>query len=210
MAKKFDTNPLDPEFPEKVKKTGRKQVRTTAAAPPQNGQTRPFAEAPDTEEQTRKFGEAEFRSYNSAFGQEDAQPAVHQPTDLSPDESGKRKVDRVGLPENLLVALPYMPFYIGLIAGVLELLFVPKSETKVRFHAAQGLAAHLGILIVSFILGFAGNITGLADVAGVIFQIVTFIMLIVFTVKAWKGEPVHIESVEGLTDWLEEKIKPKK
>lgn len=210
MAKKFDTNPLDPEFPEKVKKAGRKQVRTTAAAPPQNGQTRPFAEAPDTEEQTRKFGEAEFRSYNSAFGQEDAQPAVYQPTDLYENESGKRKVDRVGLPENLLVALPYVPFYIGLIAGVLELLFVPKSETKVRFHAAQGLAAHLGILIVTFILGFAGNITGLADVAGVIFQIVTFIMLIVFTVKAWKGEPVHIESVEGLTDWLEEKIKPKK
>jgi hypothetical protein len=41
------------------------------------------------------------------------------------------------------------------------------------------------------------------------FQLVTTVMLIVFAVKAWKGKPVHIESVDDLTNWLEEKIKPR-
>ena len=94
-------------------------------------------------------------------------------------------------------------------AGILILLFVPKSETKVRFHAAQGLAAHIGILIVSAILSGLGNVTGLASVGSGIFTLVTTIMLVVFAVKAWKGKPVHIEAVDDLTEWLEDKIKPK-
>jgi hypothetical protein len=35
-------------------------------------------------------------------------------------------------------------------------------------------------------------------------------MLVVFAIKAWRGRPVHIESVDGLTNWFEEKIKPTK
>ena len=77
-----------------------------------------------------------------------------------------------------------------------------------RFHAAQGLAAHIGIFIVSAILGLVGNVTGLANVGNWIFQLVTMIMLIIFAVKAWQGQPVHIESVDDLTEWLEDKIKP--
>jgi hypothetical protein len=50
--------------------------------------------------------------------------------------------------------------------------------------------------------------TGLANVGNWIFQMVTMIMLIIFAVKAWQGAPVHIESVDDLTEWLEEKIKP--
>ena len=87
---------------------------------------------------------------------------------------------------------------------------ISKEETKVRFHAAQGLAAHLGILIVSSILGIVGTVTDLAGLGSVIFTIVTTIMLIVFAIKAWTGKPVHIESVEDLTNWLEEKIGPLK
>ena len=207
MAKKFDTNPLDPEFPEKVKQS-QKEVETRTL-PNQNGKsTRPFAEAYDTEEQTRRFDEAEFDSYNSTYGQEGTQPAAYKPASLYREKPNTRKVDKVGLPENLLVALPYFPFSIGLIAGILELVFVPKSETKVRFHAAQGMAAHIGIWIVTAILGAAENVTDLAGIANGIFWLVTTIMLIVFTYKAWNGKPIHIETVEGLTDWLEEKIKP--
>ena len=33
-------------------------------------------------------------------------------------------------------------------------------------------------------------------------------MLIIFAIKAWKGKPVHIESLDDLTNWLEEKIGP--
>ncbi len=49
----------------------------------------------------------------------------------------------------------------------------------------------------------------MAKAGNVIFQIVTTIMLIIFAIKAWKGKPVHIESVDDLTEWLEDKIKPR-
>ena len=209
MAKKYDTNPLDPEFPEKVKET------KTATLPTSNimsGKTRKFADVADTEEQTRKFGENEFNSYSSTFGQNHTQPTSYQTAHLYEDPTKKassRKVEKIGLPENILMALPYIPFSIlGLIAGFVELLIVPKTEPKVRFHAAQGVAANLGIILVTTILGFASIVTDLASMASFIFWIVTTIMLIVFAVKAWKGEPVHIASVEDLTNWLEEKIKP--
>src|SRR6185369_3620525 len=95
-------------------------------------------------------------------------------------EPKHRKVAGLNIQENVLVAVPYIPWYIGLIAGALILLLVPKSEQKVRFHAAQGLAAHLGILIVTTILGIISNLTGLAEVGNVIFQIMATIMLVIF------------------------------
>ena len=107
--------------------------------------------------------------------------------------------------------MPYIPFYLGLIAGILLLLFAPKSEAKVRFHAAQGLAANIAILIITTVLGGIDNIPGMGfvSVGNWIFQLVTTIMLIVFTIKAWQGKPVHIESVDDLTEWLEDKIQPR-
>lgn len=210
MAKKFDTNPLDPEFPEKVKET---QTATLPTSNQNNGQTRKFAPTVETEEQTRKFNDADFESYQSTFGQENNYPTNYQTQNLyqkNEKQDNSRKVAKVGLPENILVALPYIPFFVGMVAGILELIFVPKSEAKVRFHAAQGLAAHLGILLVSTILGFAGIATDLAGAASSIFSLVTFIMLCIFAFKAWQGKPIHIESVESLTNWLEETIKPQK
>lgn len=210
MPKKFDTNPLDPEFPEKVKET---QTATLPTSNQNNGKTRQFADVADTEEQTRRFSEAEFESYNSTYGNTQNYPASYETQNLYDNNSksdSSRKVAKIGLPENILVALPYIPFFVGLVAGVLELIFVPKSEAKVRFHAAQGLAAHLGILIVTTILGFAGVATDLAGAASSIFSIVTTIMLIIFAIKAWQGKPIHIESVEAMTNWLEETIKPQK
>ncbi len=201
MPKKFDTNPLDPEFPKKVKEA------QTATLPTSNATTRKFAQTVDTEEQTQRFDEANFSSYSSPYNGQQV-PNVYQTARLHSDveNSSSRKVAKIGLPENILVALPYLP-YIGLVAGLIELLVVPKSETKVRFHAAQGLAAHLAIWLVTTVLGGIGNITDIADIGNWIFQIVTTIMLIVFAFKAWKGKPVHIESVDTLTEWLEDKIK---
>jgi hypothetical protein len=53
------------------------------------------------------------------------------------------------------------------------------------------------------------NFVPFANTAAKIFWIVTTVMLIIFAVKAWKGKPVHIESVDDLTEWLEDKIKPR-
>lgn len=200
--KKFDTNPLDPEFPERLKEA------ETNALPKNNYKTAEFPSVSVTEEQTRRFSDADFNAYNSPYNGQQV-PAQFQTAKIHDrTENISRKVEKVGLPENILTALPYIPFYIGLISGLLILLFVPKSEAKVRFHAAQGLAAHIGIFIVSAILGLVGNVTGLANVGNWIFQLVTMIMLIIFAVKAWQGQPVHIESVDDLTEWLEDKIKP--
>jgi len=113
-----------------------------------------------------------------------------------------------GMTENVLTAVPYVPWYIGLIAAALILFLTPRTETKVRFHAAQGLAAHLGVLLITQLLFAFG---GFASAIGVIFTIITSIMFIVWAIKAWRGRPVVIQSVEALTNWLEEKIfiKPK-
>ena len=210
MAKKYDTNPLDPEFPEKARAaaaTGRTEPAAETVSLPKNGfETGGFAPGSVTEEETRRFNEANFHSY--AYNH--PQPAaLYHTAKLDVQNTTSRKIAKVGLPENILVALPYLPFTIGLIAGILELLFVPKSEAKVRFHAAQGLAAHLGILIVTSVLSVLGEVTGLASFGNGIFQIVTTILLIVFAFKAWRGKPVHIESVDDLTNWLEDKISPK-
>jgi len=201
--KKFDTNPLDPSFPEKAQKEAE-----TVVLPKNAYRTSEFPPLSITEEQTRRFDEVNFN--NSPYNGQNI-PANYKTTNLADmNRASSRNVSSVGIPEKWLIGLPYIPWYIGLVASLIILFVVPKSETKVRFHAAQGLAAHLAILIVSAILGGLGNVTGLANAGNAIFQIVTMIMLIIFAVKAWTGKPVHIEAVDDLTEWLEDKIKPKK
>ena len=213
MAKKFDTNPLDPEFPAKVLETdGETQ---TANLPNQNGDTRKFVTNPlETEGETRKFDETDFASYQNEFGNEANQPATYQPQPLYTDDSDKNKSHNIGsisLPENVLLALPYVPFGpVGIIAAIIELIFIPKSEPKIRYHAAQGLAAQLGVWLILTILGSTGWMFGGIEEIGDVFWIISTIMLVVFAVKAWRGKPIHIESVESLTDWLEDFIKPQK
>lgn len=202
MAKKYDTNPLDPDFPEKVRE------QETVILPKDEGKTRKFDDFDEREAPTRRYEQANFASYANSYNQ--SQPMQNYQTAHFQQQDKTRKVSSVGLPENILTTLPYLPFYIGFIAGLVELFIVPKSETKVRFHAAQGLAAHLGILIVTTALGIVGNIADFADIGNLIFGTVTFVMLIIWSIKAYQGKPVHIESVDDLTNWLEEKIKPQK
>ncbi len=206
MPKKFDTNPLDPEFPEKAKSavnTGPAGEYTHPQQSPYRTNEFPTVPSSITEEETRRFEHAQLNAYAFQGGQT---PAVYQPATFV--DTSERKVAKTGVPEKWLIGLPYLPFSIGLIGGLILLLLLPKEETKVRFHAAQGLAAHIGILIVTTILGVVGNATDLADVGNMIFQTVTTIMLVIFAIKAWKGKPVLIETLEDLTNWLEEKIGP--
>ena len=208
MPKKFDTNPLDPEFPDKASAATASEYTAPPTTPNSPYSTAEFPTSPGsiTEEETRRFADSDFQAY--AY-QPTTQPmAVYQTTNLG--QSQERKVAKTGLPEKWLIALPYIPFSIGLVAGLILLLIIPKEENKVRFHAAQGLAAHVGILIVTTILGFIGEVTNLASIGNGIFTIFTTVMLIIWAIKAWKGKPVHIESIDDLTNWLEEKIGPLK
>lgn len=210
MPKKFDTNPLDPEFPEKAKAAAQTANQSGYTAP-QKGpfSTSEFPQRPPsvTEDETRRFGEEEFRAY-SFQGAEP--PAAYQPPYMGDmNRASDRKVASTGVPEKWLIGLPYLPFWIGLVAGIVLLLIIPKEENKVRFHAAQGFAAHVAILIVSAVLGVVGNITD-SNFGSFIFGLVTTIMMIIWAIKAWKGKPVHIEVIDDLTNWFEDKIGPVK
>lgn len=207
MATKYDTNPLDPEFPAKAKAAaGEFETQTLHY---KGVETRQFADVSPTEEQTRRFNTSDFPVYSAPYNEQNV-PANYQSVSFgNVDQSISRKVAKVGLPENIMTALPYIPWYFGMVAGLLILFFVPRSEAKVRFHAAQGLAAHIAILIVSALLGALTRVTDLASFGNGLFNLVTMIMLIIFAVKAWKGKPVHIESIDDMTNWLDEKISPK-
>ena len=212
MANKYDTNPLDPEFPEKARGAAAGEG-VTQTLPESPNETRRFPDPAPTEEQTRRFVEPEVSAYGnpyvSTFNGQFVPKHYRSQGVAGLNTSSDRKVESIGLPENMLIAAPYIPWYIGLIAGLVILFLVPKSETKVRFHAAQGLAAHIGILIVTTILGVIGSVTDMAGFGSFLFNLVTSILLVVWAVKAWRGKPVHIESVDSLTNWLEDKIAPK-
>ncbi len=206
MAKKYDTNRLEPDFPEKARQSAEKDVSgyQAPASPYATGEF-PQRPASVTEDETLLLEETRFNSYSRPRGDVDLLQATMPP---QLDRASSRKEAKTGLPEKWLIGLPYVPFSIGLVAGLILLVVIPKEESKVRFHAAQGLAAHVGILLVGAILGGVSKLTPVGEIPAFIFSIVTTVMLIIFAIKAWSGKPVHIESVDDLTNWLEEKIGP--
>jgi uncharacterized membrane protein len=199
MANKFDTNPLDPEFPKRVA-----EMQQPETASNMSNETRPFA---NTEDATRRFDNGRFQNMFESSNYQP--PSFYQTSRLAEtaiEKPTSRKVAKTGLPENILMLSAYCPFQIGLIASFLQLLFVPKSETKVRFHAAQGFALHVAILLVTAILGFAGNLIGFGGFAKNIFFAASMVLLIISMVKVWKGKPVHFEPIEEFTDVISDKI----
>ena len=105
--------------------------------------------------------------------------------------------------------LPYAPFYIGLVASIVELLLVPRSEVRTRFHAAQGLALHLAIIAIKLLFGFVGILVG-GRFGGSLFSIAAFVFLIVSMVRVWKGQPHRLAPLSDATKWLNEQIEPRK
>ena len=118
MPTKYDTNPLDPDFPEKVKAAAEAEV-ATRVLDNHGVETRQFAEL--GEEQTRRFFPADTSSYTPPY------TGQYVPANVAAfggrAQSISRKVDKVGLPENVLTAPPYIPWYIGMVAGLLILFF---------------------------------------------------------------------------------------
>jgi uncharacterized membrane protein len=212
MSKKFDTNPLDPEFPEKAKAAAAETadqsgVYTAPQRTPYSTSEFPTRPPSVTEDETRRLEEAQFNSYAFQGGQP---PAAYRPAYMADmNRASDRKVGKTGIAEKWLIGLPYLPFWLGWVAGLVLLLLMPKEENKVRFHAAQGFAAHIAIFIVTMILSIVGNITD-QNFGSFLFGLVTTILMIVWAIKAWKGKPVHIEVIDDLTNWLEDKIGPVK
>jgi uncharacterized membrane protein len=222
---KYDTDPLDPDF---VRRT--EEVMGKTAPTPPREETMPFGRPPATEEPTRRFDEQMTDAYPSVFVPPAYQPPARRPftsfgagpdqppaTDppppgpASPYAQGpgpsKRTVTRLGIPENIATLLPYVPFYVGLFAGLIELAMVPRNETRTRFHAAQGLALQIAIFFGSVLFRIVGGVSG-SRFGGTLFSLAAFVFLIVSMVRVWKGKPHHIAPLDDITRKLNERISP--
>jgi uncharacterized membrane protein len=119
-----------------------------------------------------------------------------------------RQVEKLGLPENVACVLPYAPFYIGLVAAVIELLLVPRAETRTRFHAAQGMSLQLAILALTLVFNIIGSITG--NWAGSKAIGIAAIVFLVFSMwRVWEGRPHHLAPLDEATNLLNQKIAPR-
>jgi uncharacterized membrane protein len=139
-------------------------------------------------------------------------PNVYLPPPLPipvTQKPGSRHVAGLGIPEKWANMLPYFFGHIGAVAAVVELLLVPRTETRARFHAAQGLALQIAILILTGAFGFVTLISG-NSLGSRLFGAAYTIFLIVSMVRAWKGKPHHIAPLDEATKFFDEKIKPRK
>ena len=231
MAKqdKYNTNPLDQEFAREADDVwGATKSFESQPTEDLKGATRDVAR--NTNEAARGYADAEAptrriemplsASYPSVFIPPTPQPPITNayqpppnsqmhPAYASSTRPTSRLVAGLNLPENAALVLPYAPFYIGIIAAIIELFLVPRNEIRVRFHAAQGLALHLVILLITFAFRFIGMFTG-GSFGSVLFTVAAFAFLIVSMIRVWKGEAHHIAPLDDATRWLNERIEPRK
>jgi uncharacterized membrane protein len=136
-------------------------------------------------------------------------PGLYQAHPVLTRQPPAHSVAGLGISEKWANLLPYIPGHIGAVAAVVELLLVPRTETRTRFHAAQGLALQIAILILTGAFGMLTLITDSRFGSGM-FRMASTIFLIVSMIRAFKGRPHHIAPLDDATRWLDEKIKPRK
>ncbi len=220
---KYDTNPLDADVARKSEEVwGADESKPETRE--MKGATRPVGPAgheeihnAQSEAPTRRYGNVPLDSpYPSVFvppvysppSTYQAPSAPNRRSQTDDQKPTSRTVAGVGLPEKWAMVLPYAPFYIGVIVALIELFLVPRKEVKVRFHAAQGLALHVAILLVHTLFGVIGTITG-SSVGGTLFKLAATVFLIISMVRVWKGEPNRVAPLAEPTQWFNERIEPR-
>ena len=195
----------------------------------QNDSVQAYAES---EAPTRHIND-KFTSYPSVFVPPPPKPAttyqpprvasadIYQPPPVPPpaiyqsaamqglQKPGRNIVAGLGIPERWAVMLPYLPFWLAIVASIIELLLVPRTESRVRFHAAQGLMLQLIVTAISMLLAFVGLFAGRFTGAGV-FKVATVIFFIIAMFRVFQGKPVVIAPLDEPRKWLDEKIRPRK
>jgi uncharacterized membrane protein len=219
---KYDTNPLDEN---EVRKTEELWGQPSVSGQPTRevkGATREMGSSGNESARSNIYSEAPTRSFDAP--QIDAPyPSVFVPPTYSPptpyqaalapnlpvrQKPTSRTVAGAGMPEKWAMVLPYAPFYIGVVVSIIELFLTPRAEVRVRFHASQGLALHLAILVVQTLFGVLAAITD-NSIGGKLFGIASLIFLLISMRRVWKGEPHHIAPVNELTLYFNEHIKPR-
>jgi uncharacterized membrane protein len=219
---KFDTNPLDPDFVKKTEELGREEGSDPITQHTRGGPTREIGSSANQNAGGNVYSEAPTRRYDnlpldSPYQSVFVPPAYSQPAPYQPSAAPyrpmtqkptARSIPGLGLPEKWAIMLPYAPFYIGVVVSLIELFLVPKSEPRVRFHASQGLALHIAILVVQTIFGVVGAITD-SSIGGSLFSFAAFVFLVISMIRVWKGEPHYIAPVSEPAKWFDEHIKPR-
>jgi uncharacterized membrane protein len=219
---KYDTNPLDPDFAKDAEKD-RGEGSQGPVTQPVGSATREVGSAANeaaraniySETPTRRYDKATLEtSYPSVFVPPTySPPATYQPAQFAAPQviqkPGSRSVPGIGLSEKWAMVLPYTPFYIGVVVSLLELFLVPKSEGKVRFHASQGLALHVAILVLQTAFAAVGAITG-TSVGSSLFKVAAFAFLIISMIRVGKGKPHHISALTDPAQWFNDHIELKK
>lgn len=226
---KYDTDPLDPEF---VRGTEHIGGTTTHLEPAAGEQPRSFhyADAP-----TQRYANAAPPSgapeYRTATQPPSSSSSANNPYRdsfktapssspiMNPQKPHTRTVGGTGLPENALVTAVYAPLFIGVIPALAELLLVPRTEHRVRFHAAQALALHTGIFALGFLLRFVGGLASVAlggfgsflsGLASIVLAFASFVFLVMLMMRAWNGTIAPIEALTAAARWLNQKIEPQR
>jgi uncharacterized membrane protein len=220
---KYDTNPLDPDYVREADDLWGEEddARPTSKV---SGETREVGSSPSNESaRSNVYSEAPTRRYDTppvdgSYPSVFVPPTYSPPTPyqggnpyLSPPVSHRpteRAVAGVGLPEKWALILPYAPFYIGVVASLIELFLVPRKEAKVRFHAAQGLALNIAILVIQTLFGVVGTITD-SSIGGTLFKTAAFIFLLISMIRVWQGHPHRIAPLGDAGQWLNERIEPR-
>lgn len=229
---KYDTDPLDPDF---LRRTDEMNGNAATSDVARERPTERMPSHAGTEDATRRLEEPISTSYPSVFVPPVYQPpppgystfgsttppaqqaTAHtsspqqpvMPPFAAPMQPTARTLPGLGLPENIVMVLPYAPFYIGLVAGLVALFLVPRSEYRTRFHAAQGLALQGVILAITLLFNIIGFIPG-SGFGGLLFKIAALVFLIVSMIRVWKGEAHRIAALDELTRWINQQIEPRK
>jgi uncharacterized membrane protein len=226
---KYDTNPLDPQVERKAEDVWgdlggvtqqvggtTREVGDTANEPPrpqnvEEARKNVYSEAP-----TRRYDNPPLEApYPSIFipptyapppAQYQSRQDIYQPPVSA--ASSSRPVIGIGIPEKWATMLAYVPGYIGLVVGLLELFLVPRSEGKVRFHASQGVALHIAFLLVQTIFSVISTLTG-STLGGTLFKLGAFAFLIISMIRVWKGEPHQIAPLAEPAQWFNQHIEPR-
>ncbi|MGI8919633.1 MAG: hypothetical protein ACR2H6_13640 [Pyrinomonadaceae bacterium] len=218
---KYDTNPLDPDVAKRTEEVRREEdgpgtrqikgaTREVGHSANESARNNLYSEAP-----TRTFDNPPLDApYHSVFAPPVQQPppSIYQPNPYLQMPVSTRPTSRtitgIGLPEKWAMILPYAPFYIGVIASLVELFLVPRKEVKIRFHAAQGLALHVAILVLQTLFGVLGSITD-SSIGGSLFKAAATVFLIISMVRVWKGEPHRIAPISEPAQWFNQRIEPR-
>jgi uncharacterized membrane protein len=235
---KYDTNPLDENVAERADQEWARET-ANQGAPTQDmsgAATRDIGRSgneaarqhPETEAPTRRMDD----TYPSVFAYGQPRAATYQPPRL-PDASiyqpppgpppniyqpppapvrqvpGSHKVAGLNISEKWANVLPYCPFYIGLVASIVELLLVPRAEGRTRFHAAQGFALQIAFVAVGAVFSAIRAVTD-SGIGGGLFGVAAFVFLIVSMVRVSQGKPHHLAILDPARKWVDEKINPRK